>query len=281
MSSRVVPMIGPVASPGLHIMSLNIRRRRGALAWRPADRWTHRAPRLRALLASERPTLLGVQEALPSQVEVARDALGPAYRYLGHGRGDDGAGEGCPIVYDAERLRLLEWTQLALSDEPHVAGSRSWGNWLPRIVVRALFRDATTGAEFVVLNTHLDPFSSRSRVRSAEQIRRWVMRERVPIIVSGDLNSDPESATVAAMLETGALRDAWNAASSRLTPEWGTYGRYRTPRRGGRRIDMILVSDRVDVDGTGINGVPHGGGWASDHLPVQAVLRLSGERGSR
>lgn len=281
MSSRVVPMIGPVASPGLHIMSLNIRRRMGALAWRPADRWTHRAPRLRALLASERPTLLGVQEALPSQVEVARDALGPSYRYVGHGRGADGAGEGCPIVYDAERLRLLEWTQLALSDKPRVAGSSSWGNWLPRIVVRALFRDATTGAEFVVLNTHLDPFSSRSRVRSAEQIRRWVMRERVPAIVSGDLNCDPESATVAAMLETGALRGAWNAASSRLTPEWGTYARYRAPRRGGRRIDAIMVSEDVQVDAVGINGGPYGGGWASDHLPVQAVLRLSGERGSR
>lgn len=281
MRPCVAPMIGHVAGPGLHIMSLNVRRRMGALAWPPADRWMHRAPRLRALLAFERPTLLAVQEALPSQVEVAREALGPSYRYVGHGRGADGRGEGCPIVYDAERLRLLDWAQLALSDTPQAAGSRSWGNWLPRVVVRALFRDTTTGTEFAVLNTHLDPFSSCSRVRSAKQIRRWAMRERVPVIVSGDLNSDPESATAAAMLETGALRDAWSAASSRLTPEWGTYSRYRAPRRDGRRIDVIMVSDGIDVDGIGINGVPHGGGWASDHLPVQAVLSLSGERGSR
>lgn len=266
------PLIGPVAAPGLHLMSFNIRRRLGALAWPAADRWVTRAPRLRALLAAEQPSLLAAQEVLPSQLELLKDALGLSYQHVGHGRGADSQGEGCPIVYDATRLELREWSQLALSDSPDVAGSTSWGNSVPRIVVRAAFGDAATGAGFVVLNTHLDPFSSRSRIRAAEQIRAWAARESSPVIVTGDLNSRPDSRAVAALLGTDTLRDAWDAAHTRLTPEWGTYGGYRPPRANGARIDAVMVSPGVRVNRIGINAEQVDGGWPSDHLPVQAVV---------
>src|SRR5690606_31986383 len=95
---RSDPLLGRVTPPDLHVMTLNVRRRLGVFAWPPADRWPKRAPRLRALLANERPSLLGVQEALPSQVAVMQEALGSAYRYVGHGRGADQQGEGCPIL---------------------------------------------------------------------------------------------------------------------------------------------------------------------------------------
>jgi len=275
MTVRAEPLIGPVAAPGLHVMSFNIRRRLGLLAWPPADRWVNRAPRVSALLAVERPSLVAAQEALPSQVALLREALGSAYRHVGHGRGADSRGEGCPIVYDAERLQLLDWSQRALSDEPTAPGSTSWGNWIPRIVVRAAFLDTATGACFVALNTHLDPFSSRSRVRAGEQIRTWAVCESSPVIVTGDLNSRPGSEPVAALLGEGALCDAWEAAAARLTPEWATYGRYRTPRADGGRIDAIVVSRGVRVDRIGINAEPVNGGWPSDHLPVQAAVRVS------
>ena len=272
---RSDPLLGRVTPPDLHIMTLNVRRRLGVFAWPPADRWPKRAPRLRALLANERPSLLGVQEALPSQVAVMQEALGSAYRYVGHGRGADLQGEGCPILYNSERLELHEWSQLALSDTPGSAGSKSWGNPLPRILVRAAFRDAKTGVRFTAFNTHLDPFSSRSRVRAAKQIRQWAARECAPVIVTGDLNSRPSSPPVAALLEAGTLRDAWDAASRRITPQWGTYGGYRAPRANGARIDVIAVSRSIDVSSVGINAESVNGGWASDHLPVQAVVRLT------
>lgn len=269
------PLIGPVAAPGLHIMSFNIRRRLGVLAWPAADGWATRAPRLRALLTAERPSLLAAQEVLPSQLVVLKDALGSSYRHIGHGRGADSQGEGCPIVYDATRLELGEWSQLALSDSPDVAGSTSWGNSVPRIVVRAAFRDVATDARFVVLNTHLDPFSFRSRMRAAEQIRAWAARESCSVIVTGDLNSRPHSRPVAALLGTDSLRDAWDTALTRLTPAWGTYGGYRPARANGARIDAILVSPGVRVNRIGINAAPVNGGWPSDHLPVQAVVSFA------
>ena len=56
------PLVGPVPAPGLHVMTWNIRRPVPAALTRPADRWHHRAPRVRALLTSERPTVLCAQE---------------------------------------------------------------------------------------------------------------------------------------------------------------------------------------------------------------------------
>lgn len=96
-------------------MSWNVRRRLRRPSPRAADRWENRAPRVRQLLRTERPTLLGAQEALTDQAEFLRESLGPEYRMLGRGRGAGGRGEGCPILYDAARLELLDWDQAALS----------------------------------------------------------------------------------------------------------------------------------------------------------------------
>jgi endonuclease/exonuclease/phosphatase family metal-dependent hydrolase len=276
--SRYDPLIGPVDPPGLHVMTFNVRRRMGSASFPPADRWSARAPRVRTLMGTERPTLVGLQEALPDQASLVRDALGRAFRLVGQGRSATGRGEGCPIVYDAERLELVRWSQQALSDRPDVAGSRTWGNPIPRILVSAVFMDRSTARSFTALNTHLDPLSPRSRVRSAARIRDRAAAAGTPVIVTGDLNSGALSPPVRTLTADGeALRDAWVAASSRLTPQWGTYARYRTPRLKGARIDWIFVSPGVAVDRSAINAGRIDGGWPSDHLPVQTVVRITAE----
>jgi endonuclease/exonuclease/phosphatase family metal-dependent hydrolase len=265
------PMIGPVSPPDLHVMTFNVRRRLERRVWRTADKWTWRRPALEALLRSERPTLLGVQEARPDQTEVIAD-LG--YRFAGTPEAAQGRGEGCPLFYDAERLELLEWTQEALSDRPDVAGSRSWGNLLPRILVSARLRDRATHAELRVINTHFDHLSPRSRIRSAEMIRARVAGQELPAIVMGDLNASEHSRPVLALLHRGVLTDAWAAAYERLTPEWGTFADYRHPRVGGARIDWIAVTPTIEVRRIAINPRRFERRWPSDHLPVQAVVRL-------
>lgn len=268
------PLIGRTSAPDLHVMSINVRRRLEPLALRRADRWSERAPRLTALLAAERPSIMGVQEALPDQIESISAALGPSHRVIGRGRDAGGRGEGCPVFYDETRLELLEWAQTALSDRPDVAGSRTWGNPLPRVLVRALFRDRVTHTRVEALNTHLDPFSARSRLRSARSIRRLVDQEAVATVLTGDLNAAGDSPAVRALCEGDRLRDAWSVARTRLTPEWATFANYRTPRRG-ERIDWILVSPQVEVVNVAVNDRTYLGGWPSDHLPVQATVRVA------
>lgn len=268
-----VPLIGPTPAPELHTMTLNVRRRMEGRLVRKADRWSIRRPRLAALLQQERPTILGTQEALPDQASAIRDALGPTYRFVGHGRQAGARGEGCPLFYDTERLTLLGARQVALSDRPDAPGSTSWGAVIPRVAVYATFRDRVTGAELLVVNTHLDVFSARARVRAAETIRREIAAQARPAVVLGDLNAAPHTPPWDALTAETTLVDAWTTADARLSPEWATYGGYRDPRPG-RRIDAILVSPAVPVPRIVINSRSFAGGWPSDHLPVQAVLRV-------
>ncbi|MFJ2541818.1 endonuclease/exonuclease/phosphatase family protein [Microbacterium sp. NPDC087589] len=273
----VPPLIGPAVEPELHMMSVNIRRpMEGAL--RPEqDRWSVRAPAVAELLRSERPTILGLQEVLPRAMKVVSQAIGPTHRFVGRGRGRDGTGEGSPLVYDAERLELRGWEQRALSARPDEPGSRSWGNLIPRILVTAEFSDRSTGVRFLVVNTHLDHLSSRSRRRSAEMIAALIRKRGLPAIAMGDLNAGPRSAAVRALLSHAQLADSWSAAEDRLTPLWSTLNGYRRPRLTGRRVDWMLVSRDVRVRAAAINPHAFGGVRPSDHLAVQALLRVEGK----
>lgn len=273
---RFAPLVGPVEPPDLHVMSYNIRRRFTGRLGRSVDGWRRRRPRLEALLRGERPTLLGVQEAMPDQAAAVRDALGSRYRLLGHGRDANGRGEGCPLFFDGERLELLEWRQTALSNRPDVAGSRSWGSMLPRVLVTAAFRDRATDVRFIALNTHLDVFSARARVASARYIRELVEDQDLPAIVTGDFNARPGSAPLLELFGGDDLVDAWDVAVDRETPEWDTYTGYRRPHVRRGRIDWIAVSPDVRVTRAAIDSRPVDGAWPSDHLPVHAVLRWAG-----
>lgn len=273
-------LIGPVTEPDIHVMSWNVRRPVPAVVARPSDRWSRRAPAVRALLAAERPTVLGAQEVLREQITVMLDALGPGYAVVGRGRGSDGGGEASPIFYDSGRLELLDWDQIALSDQPTRAGSASWGNLIPRVMVSAEFRDRGTSRSFLVINTHLDPFSARSRLRSARAILDLVSAagpssaRHSPALVTGDLNTGPAGAAVRELVREGTLVDSWHSARTRASEEWGTYTGYRAPRRNGARIDWILASSAFRVTHAAVNPLRPGGVWASDHLPVHAVVRL-------
>lgn len=274
-------LIGPVVAPAFQVMSWNIRRRVAPIFPRAADRWDRRAPRIRALLQVEQPTLLGAQEALSDQVSLLRNSLGEEYRVIGRGRGAEGRGEASPIFYDSRRLELLGWEQRALSDYPDRAASISWGNVIPRIMVSATFRDRVTLRCFLVVNTHLDHLSRRSRLRSAQAILQVVSDGGLPAVVTGDLNDGARSAPLRELLAKGLLADTWEMAQAHESEAWGTFPNYRTPRRGDRRIDWVLVSPAFQVLRAAINPRRYEGGWASDHLPVQAELVLPENGGNQ
>ena len=58
------------------------------------------------------------------------------------------------------------------------------------------------------------------------------------------------------------------------TPEWGTFAGYRAAAHPGspHRLDRGLTGDHVAASGDQRAQVDHG--WPSDHLPVQAVVRV-------
>ncbi len=269
-----MPLVGPTPPPDLHVMSYNIRRRMPTLYPVMADRWPHRQPLLRRLLEEEQPALLGVQEALPEQANFVRHSLGERYRSVGHGREEGGRGEGCPIFYDRERVRLIDWVQTALSDTPDVQGSTTWGNRTPRVIVDATFVDVPTDIRFHFVNTHFDNRSRRSRMLSAARLRSVALATGLPTIVTGDFNVDAGAEPHQMLLAGGQLVDTWDAADRRLTEMWGTFLDYHQPRHDRKRIDWILTTPGVTVEKAGINTTRYEKGWPSDHAAVQAVVRL-------
>ncbi|MGU3356553.1 endonuclease/exonuclease/phosphatase family protein [Microbacterium sp. M4A5_1d] len=261
----------------LHVATWNIRRRIDGPTWPPNDRWSVRGRRLAMVLHADPPAILGTQEAMPDQADLVRASLGTTYRFVGHGRGADGHGEGCPIFFDSDRLELTDHEQLALSETPEVAGSTSWGNPVPRVVVRAAFRDRVTGSDLTVLNTHLDVFSARSRLRSAWLLHDLAAETTGPVVVMGDMNAGPGSAPLAALF-SGDLVDAWHMAQVRTTPLWDTYGGYHPPRVRKGPIDWIAVDRRTRVTRAAVDTRTIDGAAPSDHLGMHILLRLSREQ---
>lgn len=277
-AAPTIPLIGPVAAPDLQVMSYNIRRRIGHVMRTHPDRWATRKHLLRRILEAEQPTIIGVQEALSDQAAFVAESLGPDFGGVGKGRNANGRGERSIIFFDRRRLRLTASNQLALSDTPDKPGSRSWGNSVPRVVVSAEFDDLATGGRVIAFTTHFDHKSPPARTRSAEMVLKLVSDAQIAnpdalVIVTGDVNADVNSAVYRHLTEGGVLRDSWHAAEERLTPQWGTFSNYLPLRPGGKRIDLILVGANVEVLRTGINVVRFDGAAASDHDPVQAVVR--------
>ncbi|MCU1438223.1 MAG: endonuclease/exonuclease/phosphatase family protein [Naasia sp.] len=269
--------IGPEGPTALSVMTWNVRRPVPTLRADSPDRWENRRDILRTVLQQTRPSVLGVQEALPEQLEWIAESAG--YQWIGRGRDSDGGGEHCAVFYDPARIRVGRWAQYALSRTPSVPGSRSWGAAWPRIAVVAELIDVASGGAFRLINTHLDHMSPVARRHSAVLLRAvvrgrfGVWRDPLPTVLMGDANADRRSAPYRIL--TAELTDTWLTAKRRASPAWRSYSGYARPRLG-RRIDWILASPDIAVDAAAVAAVRIGDRAGSDHEPVQAVLRLPG-----
>src|SRR5688500_2630733 len=209
--------VAATASP-LRVMTFNIRYDN------PSDgvnAWPNRKDWVASLVRFHGADVVGVQEALAHML-TDLDARLPGFARVGVGRADGRAeGEFSAILYRAERLELLDSGTFWLSPTPEVPGSKGWDTAIERIATWARFRDRRTGCSHLHLNTHFDHIGEQARQESARLIRRRIatIADDLPIIVTGDLNADPQSApyriftrdTIAGA--SAALRDAFGESS--------------------------------------------------------------------
>lgn len=264
------PVIGPARGDDLHIMSFNLR---FASVSEP-NSWTRRRPVMAELLRREQPTVIGTQEGVYRQLQdIARD-LPERYDWIGVGRDGGSRGEFMAVFYDASRVEPVGFDHFWLSDTPEVVGSRTWGNRIARMVTWVRFADRRTGAEFVVVNTHLDDKSEHSRLRGAELVRERIAEfaPDLPVLLTGDFNVPAEGSATYDILTDG-MADTWTSAKRR-SPVFATWHGYRPLRRDGHRIDWILARGKVTVSEAAINTFARGEQFPSDHLPVQALVSL-------
>ncbi|NDL58262.1 endonuclease [Phytoactinopolyspora sp. XMNu-373] len=266
------PLIGPAEHGRVHVMTYNVR----YAADDPGHLWEERRPVLAQLLDVERPCVIGTQEGLFGQVaDIAAD-LPSGYEWIGQGREGGSHGEYAAVFFDTRRVLPREYDHVWLSETPGVVGSTTFGNLIPRMATWVRFSDVATAGEFVVVNTHLDHASADARRRGAAQLADLVESMRpAPVIVTGDFNAAAETSEPYLRLVAGAgLVDTWLKAAERRTPAYATFGGYAMPKVGGERIDWILTTPEVTPDVAAINPFRSEGRFPSDHVPVQALLRL-------
>ncbi len=131
MTSPALPAPSADLAP-LRVMSFNALFATDTTTAADPGHWPHRAPAIEALLAAERPHLVGLQEMQEHTFGPVEQGLGQAYRRLGTATRGGSDGLINPILYDAGRLELVAWNQFWLSDRPHEIGSATWGNAGPR-----------------------------------------------------------------------------------------------------------------------------------------------------
>lgn len=260
----------------LKVMSFNIRY---GTANDGENRWENRREALFALLRAEDADVIGLQEALYSQIQEILVAV-PGYAVAGVGR-DDGRtkGEFSAILFRTRRLTLSDAGTFWFSDTPEVVASATWGNTITRICSWARFVDRD-GRAFWHYNVHLDHLSQPSRERSAELLaRRIAARDDrgEPAIVTGDFNVGETNPALVPLVGTatapGGFVDTFRVMAPAAT-EAGTFTAFDPARTTGDKIDYVLVPRGTEVLGAAIVRTARNGRLPSDHFPVTARVRL-------
>ncbi len=261
----------------LRVMTFNLRYNNpgdGVNAWPNRKAWVAK------LIRFHDADVIGVQEALSGML-VDLDTLLPEYSRVGVGRKDGKeAGEYSAILYKKARVDMLENHTFWLSTNPEEVGVKAWDAALERIATWGRFRDRATGCTYVHLNTHFDHVGEVARQNSAKLIRQRLgtVAGKLPVIVTGDLNSGPTSIAYTT-LTTGTVEGGMvPLEDGYVTSREGNYGpsaSFNSFREiGDTRIDYVMVSPGVEVLKHGILTDRWNGRFPSDHLPVIAAVDL-------
>lgn len=276
-------------APALRVATANVRI--------PVDAgtasWSARGRLLARTLRDSGAHVIGVQELRSGP---ALDLLSwmPGTAWFGRDRRGGHDDEHVGLLYRPDRLELLDGGDFWLSDIPHEPGSITWGNLYPRMVTWARFRDRAAGdsdghdsATLLVAVTHLPyrPEDERARIRSAELIATELdaLAAGSPIVLLGDMNTGPVSATHATMTSAGFVDARQTPTAHHIGPDATFHAFTGDPAAAtdagepGERIDWILhrgfeVMATATLDAHGTSPEHDGPIWPSDHFPVTADL---------
>ncbi|MCX7514758.1 endonuclease/exonuclease/phosphatase family protein [Frateuria hangzhouensis] len=254
----------------LRVMTFNVR-------YGEADdginAWPQRRNLMVRVIKQEHPDIMGTQELLSPQGDYLAQHL-PDYTWFGMGRNGNeinkNSNEHMGVFYDKTRLDVLESGNFWLSQTPDKPGSIGAGLLMPRMVTWAKFRDRRSGKAFYYYDTHF-PYrdgeeAEATRERCAEQIRQRLAQlpGSVPVVLTGDFNTTPDSRTHASLTEV--LHDARTSAPRREGQE-GTFHNFTG--KADRRIDWILYRG-MKAEAVRTITTHDGKVYPSDHFPVVA-----------
>ena len=238
------------------------------------NRFFSRTHRVLEAIRAEEPDLIGFQEANDSMRAFLRKELGD-YTVLGCGRHEQYNGEGIPVAYKTDKFELIGFETKWLSDTPNLPGSRfeeSDQSKYPRIYHCVTLRCLENNQVIAFVNTHTDHTGKEAQVLEAKQLVSVMRSVRANgVILTGDMNAQPDSETVAVLMgdaELG-LKDATAGIA-------GTFHNF------GRRLPMLKIdyvfSTLESLECYCVEDTPVDGVYISDHQPTLAILRMEDEK---
>ena len=232
--------------------------------------WDIRKPATKEMIDKEQPDVFGLQEAYIEQLQYIDNNF-PNYSRVGVGR-DDGKEEGefMAVYYRKDKFKLLENGNFWLSETPDEC-SMGWDAACRRIVTWAKLKDKETGKVFYAFNTHLDHVGEVAREQSilliVKKIDEIVKKDKAPVFLSGDFNSDVNSPIFdplkSIMKDSRAI-----SPESEWIPTYNNYG-----NGGDAMIDYIFYKNAEVLDFKTLNG-DYGKPYISDHYPVMATFKI-------
>lgn len=252
-------------------MSFNLRRHKLSDG---ENAWHARRDAAAQVVTANAPDVLGTQEGLEFQVMDLARAL-PEYDWVGEARMGGRLDEFNALFYRRDRFKVKEKGNFWLSDAPDDPGSRSWGNYVPRMATWASLSDRSNGHDLFVLNTHFDHFVPSARKKAAELVHSRIPEDAESVIVMGDLNSVPHGGTYRYLtgVKNANLHDSLRVAERRPARRWNATFHNWTGR-GLYRIDYILTRGLTRVLKHKVVRDNPGGKWPSDHFPIYADVSV-------
>ena len=232
--------------------------------------WDIRKPATKEMIEREQPDILGLQEALISQLQYIDNNF-PNYSRVGVGR-DDGKEEGefMAVYYRNDKFKLLDNGVFWLSETPDSC-SMGWDAACKRIVTWAKLKDIESKRVFYAFNTHLDHVGEVAREQSilliVNRIDKIVKKDKAPIFLSGDFNSNVSSPIFDPL--KAEMKD-----SRAILPESEWETTYNNFGNGGdSMIDYIFYKNAEVLEFRTLNG-DYGKPYISDHYPVMATFKM-------
>lgn len=256
----------------LSVMTFNLRVDYGVS---DRDKWDNRVKRIAEIINRTSPLTFGTQEGLFWMLEDIKNNLKESYNWIGQDRQGDKDGEYCAIFYNNKKLILLDSGQFWLSESPEKPGSVSWESAFPRICTWGHFMSTEdTNKELIIYNTHLDHISEKAREEGIKliinKIKNKKAEKNLPIILMGDLNSEPESSVVQFLKSKSSLVDCYNFTTEKIGASFHDFN----GGDDGECIDYLFVTPEIKVIETTIKRDKINGKYPSDHYPVTAQIEV-------
>ena len=227
----------------------------------------NRTGRILEVIQKEKPDLIGFQEAREMARSLLRDNLCDDYVVLGCGRLEHYSGEGCSLAFRKDRFELVNYESRMLSSTPSIPASRFEGSdqsQYPRMYLHAELQPIGDFATIHFFNTHLDHRGEVAKLLGMSQILQHISDCRGEFVLTGDMNSKPDSQAIA-MARAFAGR---TEATEPLTSTFHSFGKMK-----GNKIDYIFTNATPTtcyrVEDEGIDGV-----YITDHYVICAEIEF-------